>query len=112
MIVEVLADRKSIFKTAFYQLSHASMRVNTKRSQVVTWFGTCSYRKLKVEVKEYKAVCPICQKDLMNKRYSGGKVIVVNRNSSEFKSHVFMDAVEDGVEVFSEVEGGSGSYDE
>lgn len=113
MIVEVLQDRKSVFKTAFYQLSHASMRVNTKRSQVVTWFGNCSYRKLKVEVKEHKALCPICQKDLMNIRYNGGKVIVVNRNSHEFKSEVFMDAFEDGREVFSEVESyGSGSYEE
>lgn len=112
MIVEVLPDRKSVFKTAFYQLSHASMRVSTKRSQVATWFGNCSYRELKVEVKEYKALCPICQKDLMDGRYSGGLVIVVNRNSSEFKSERYMDAVEGGVEVFSVVEGGSGSYGE
>jgi hypothetical protein len=112
MIVEVLPDRKSNFKTAFYQLSHASMRVNTKRSQVVTWFGTCSYRKLKVLVKENKPVCPICGEELVRLLYSGRFVIVVNRNSHEFKSELFMDAVEDGVEVFSEVQGGSGSYEE
>lgn len=102
-IVEVLSERKSIFKTAFYQLSHAGMRDDTTRAQVVSWFGVCSYRKLKVVVpEEEKVACPICGKPVVDLRYSGNRVIVVNRCHPEFKSWVFMQAVEDGIEVFSE----------
>lgn len=92
-----------VFWNAWYQLNHASMRKSTVRSQVVTWFGNCSYRKLRLPVKVEKVLCPICGKEDMALRYFGGKVIVINRNSSEFESNLFMDALEDGREVFSEV---------
>lgn len=106
-IVEVLPERKSVFKTAFYQLSHAGMRDDTARAQVVTWFGVCSYRKLKVVIPvEEKLACPICGKPVMDLRYSGDFVIIVNRNHPEFKAWRFMKAVENGVEVFSECSSG------
>jgi len=40
---------------------------------VLTWFGACSYRNLKVTVKRKKKACPLCQRDLVPLRYSGGK---------------------------------------
>ena len=50
--------------TAWYQLNHASVKRGVSRFHVATWFGVCSYRKLKLTVELKKAVCPICQHDL------------------------------------------------
>jgi hypothetical protein len=103
LIVEVLEDRKSVFKTAFYQLNHASMRKGKNvRSSVVTWFGTCSYRRLKYVPEKHVAKCPICGKEAFRIRYFGGKIICLNRESFEFKSWLFMDEYEDGKQVFCE----------
>jgi hypothetical protein len=60
-IVEVLGKRKSIFGTAWYQLNHASVRRGVKRFHVATWFGTCSYRKMKLKKGDRipRNTCPI-----------------------------------------------------
>lgn len=63
-IVKVLGERKSVFRTARYQLSHGSIKRNTNRYHCVTWFGCCSYRKLEVTVEMKKRLCPICQYEL------------------------------------------------
>jgi len=75
-IVKVLGKRKTVGGTAWYQCNHASVRrgVNVKKSHVVTWFGVCSYRKLKlINGKDVgiKHKCPICGGDLVRVRYLG-----------------------------------------
>jgi hypothetical protein len=75
-IVRVLGKRKTIGGTAWYQLNHASVRrgVNSKKSHVATWFGVCSYRKLKLINSSdvgIKHKCPICGNDLIRVRYLG-----------------------------------------
>lgn len=75
-IVKVLGKRKTVGGTAFYQLNHASVRrgVNSKKSHVATWFGVCSYRKLKLingSDVGIKHKCSICGKDLVRLRYLG-----------------------------------------
>jgi hypothetical protein len=75
-IVKVLDKRKTVGGTAWYQLHHASVRrgSNSKKSRVATWFGVCSYRKLKlINGKDVgiKHKCPICGKDLVRLRYLG-----------------------------------------
>ena len=60
-IVKVKGERKTIMGTAWYQLNHASVKRNVARFHVATWFGTCSYRKLKVTIEKRKELCPICQ---------------------------------------------------
>jgi hypothetical protein len=72
-IVKVLGKRKSVFGTAWYQLNHASLITGGERSQVATWFGTCSYRKLKLKKEDRikRDVCPICGYDLVKIRYVG-----------------------------------------
>jgi hypothetical protein len=75
-IVRVLGKRKTVGGTAWYQLNHASVRrgVNSKKSHVATWFGVCSYRKLKLingEDVGIKHKCPICGNDLVRVRYLG-----------------------------------------
>jgi hypothetical protein len=72
-IVKVLGKRKSIFGTAWYQLNHASVKRGVKRFHVATWFGTCSYRKLKLKKGDRipRNKCPICGMDLVRLRYMG-----------------------------------------
>jgi hypothetical protein len=74
--VRVLGERKTVGGTAWYQLNHASVRRgdNSKKSHVATWFGVCSYRKLKlINGKDVgiKHKCPICGNDLVRVRYLG-----------------------------------------
>jgi hypothetical protein len=66
-------ERKSIFGSMWYQLNHATIVKNHKRSSVVTWFGVCSYSKLKLKKGDRKNrdICPICQKALVEVMYVG-----------------------------------------
>lgn len=68
--------------TAWYQLNHSSYRVGAKRSNVATWFGCCSYRKLKVTVEKKKDLCPICHEELLKLHYLGDRRIVRNKDES------------------------------
>jgi hypothetical protein len=52
--------------TAWYQLNHASYDKTKKRFHIATWFGVCSYRKLKVTPEKRKELCPICQHELVD----------------------------------------------
>jgi hypothetical protein len=72
-IVKVKGERKSIHGTAWYQLHHASIRHNSVRFHVATWFGTCSYRRLKLKKGDRinRDVCPICGSDLVRLKYVG-----------------------------------------
>ena len=72
-IIKVLGVRKSVFGTCWYQLHHASYRKGTKRAQVVTWFGTCSYKRLKLPPREKKErdLCPLCGHELQRIIYCG-----------------------------------------
>jgi hypothetical protein len=74
-IVKVLEKRKTVGGTAWYQLNHASIRRSgSKKSHAATWFGVCSYRKLKlINGKDVgiKHKCPICGGDLVRVRYLG-----------------------------------------
>jgi len=114
-IVKVLGERKTIFGTAFYQLTHSSYRVDVVRFHVATWFGICSYRKLKVTVEKRKELCPLCREELISIAYYGRRHIVKDRFSSEYKRSGWMDYEEEGVPVWFEYvkpERGSGSYEE
>jgi len=75
-IVKVMGERKTIFRTAWYQLNHSTIRTNVKRPHACTWFGVCSYRRLKVKVEKKKALCPICGEELVKLRYLGVRRIV------------------------------------
>ncbi len=72
-IVKVKGKRKTIFGTAYYQLNHASFRRGGVRAQVATWFGTCSYRRLKLKKADriVRDVCPLCGHDLERVMYVG-----------------------------------------
>lgn len=96
-IVRVLGKRITVFGTAWYQLNHSSYKANVKRFHIATWFGICSYRKLKVTVEMRKDVCPICKHDIVGIRYFGGKRLNLNDEWDSFE-----DYEEDGCVVFVE----------
>ena len=101
-IVRVLEKRKTVGGTAWYQLNHASVKKNVVRFHVATWFGVCSYRKLKVTVEYKKNVCPLCQHDLVRLDYHGWKRFVVDKGSPDFRRDSFEDLEEDGRVVWVE----------
>jgi len=98
----VLAERKTIFGTAWYQLNHASIKRDAERSHVVTWFGVVSYRKLKVKVVKKVGVCPVCKHPLKKADYSGSKNHVLNRYASGYERDSMEDLKEGGVVVWRE----------
>jgi len=98
MIVKVLDrkhERKTIWGTAKYELSHATIDYSKRRSHVVTWFGVCSYRKLKVDREKKKNdLCPICKHELVWGRYRGSRIF--DKNSPDFKHGFLVDYYENG----------------
>ena len=108
-IVKVLGKRKTIFGTAWYQLNHSTIRTNVKRPHVYTWFGVCSYRKLKVTVEKKQSVCPICGEELVRLHHLGIRQIVKDRNSPEFIAS-FVDDLVDDDGALNWCEASSGSY--
>jgi len=96
-IVRVFDERITIFGTAWYQLNHSSYKAGVKRFHIATWFGNCSYRKLKVTPKIRKEVCPICQHDLVEILYFGCKNLRLSNDQDTFEDHI-----ENGQIVFAE----------
>lgn len=53
--------RKTVFGTAYYQLTHAGVWYGENRRHSVTWFGVLSYNKLMIPKRVSKPVaCPYC----------------------------------------------------
>ena len=103
-IVKVKDERKTIMGTAWYQLNHASVKRNVVRFHVATWFGTCSYRKLKVTIERRKELCPICQKELVPLRYLGNRCFIYSKESIDYQQSEFCDFDEGGGTVWLEEE--------
>jgi len=106
-IVRVMGERITVGGTAWYQLNHASIDVSKKRARVVTWFGVCSYHRLKVSdevkkawIEKRKQICPVCRHDLVPLRYFGRVALAFG--SGFPKRGLWMDAYEDGQFVWAE----------
>ena len=107
-IVSVKGERRTLGGTSWYQLSHASYRVDAKRANVVSWFGSSSYRKLKfVRVRDVH-LCPICGGNCQKLAYSGhNEEILAKRRRVYFvgENRDFVTGLcDDGVVVWSVVE--------
>ena len=97
-VIKVAIDREgnvgkrvSIFRSAYYQLEHSSIRTDVKRSHPLTWFGVMSYRCLKVTVEKRTDACPICGYDLVRLAYVGKEPLVTDKNALGYKAELFMD---------------------
>ena len=75
-IVRVLAQRKTVFGTAHYQLNHATIRLGVKRFHVVTWCGVCGYRNFKSKELLAEVLCPACGGEMVRSVYVGKRFIV------------------------------------
>lgn len=95
-IVKVKDKRKTVAGTAWYQLNHASLKRNSARFHVATWFGVCSYRKLKITRELKKEICPICGHDLERLRYTGNKSFICDKSAPDYKQNTLEDLTEDG----------------
>jgi len=98
----VAGKRDSVGGTAAYQLEHATLKVGAVRFHVATWFGVCSYRKLKVSAELKKQVCPICEHELVKLRYFGDIRFCLDRASPEYQRDLFVDVEENGRVVWFE----------
>jgi hypothetical protein len=95
----VKAERKSVFDTAQYQLSHASIRTDVKRAHAVFWFGVVSYRRFRFKVEKARVLCPICGSELRKVHFVGKlgldnfgyQCFVTNRCSPLFKREFLSD---------------------
>lgn len=54
-------DKRDTVGTAWYQLNHSAVERDKERFQVVSWFGNCSYCKLKVTKEKRVKLCPVCK---------------------------------------------------
>lgn len=99
-IVKVLGKRLTVKGTAKYELGHATIRSNVKRPHASTWFGGCSYRKLKVKVEKVKPLCPICCEELRKICYTGFRHLVKDRDASGYVGSFIDELVEDGEVVW------------
>lgn len=115
-IVKVLGERKTLGGTAYYQLNHSSYRVGAKRANIANWFGTCSYRKLKVVFEKEHRVCPLCQHELVKLEYSGNdeNILVLMRFRRCHSEHLdfYADLCESGRRVWVEVDADKRRWDD
>lgn len=71
IIKNINSGRRSIFRTAQYQLSHCAKK---EGGRAFTWFGTLSYKKFKAQPYENEGEpCPICGSIMTPLRYIGGR---------------------------------------
>jgi hypothetical protein len=108
-IVKVLAERKTVFGTAFYQLNHATIRVGIVRFHVVTWFGSCGNRKFKSAVVDVQISCPVCGDEMVKCMYMGRRGLIKDIGHVDYVP-LFVDDEfgEDGEPNYPEVVGGRG----
>ena len=93
-VVKVLGERKTAFGTAWYQLNHSSFDKTKTRFHIATWFGVCSYRKLKVTPEKRKEVCPICQHELIDLKYVGVACMIKHKDDPDYCRDSFEDFID------------------
>ena len=83
-------------------MSQALIINSVKRSRhvVVTWFGNCSYRRLKVTYEVRKMVCPLCLHELEDGCYFGSKAFALDKNAIDYVRDSWLPLFEDGREVW------------
>ena len=85
-LVKVLAERKTVFGTAWYNLNHATVRIGIKRFHVVTWFGVCGNRKYATPKVKSEVICPACGEEMVRSVYVGSRYIVKDVGHPDYVS--------------------------
>jgi hypothetical protein len=100
------AERRNTFRSASYELNHASIDRDAKRAHVGVWHGKVGYRNMgKVKVPKEANLCPICiivheKKPINELIYTGKKNFVLNRNDPNYQREVMRELFEDGLQVW------------
>ena len=100
------AERRSIFRTAAYELNHASIDRDAKRAHVGVWHGKVGYRNMqRVKVPKEANLCPVClkvdeKKPIVELIYAGKKNFVLNRLDPNYQKETMQDLYEDGLQVW------------
>jgi hypothetical protein len=82
-------------------MSQALIVVSARsRHVVVTWWGSCSYRRLKVTYEVRKMCCPLCLHELEDANYFGSKVFSKDRNALDYVRDGWLPLREDGLVVW------------
>lgn len=112
-VLDPLHERRSVRKTAAYELGHCTIKADVRNFRVVTYFGVCSYRKLKISDEaraEFEAAmrdkCPLCGDELKNGRYMGVKPLITDRKNPDFKRDSVEDFLENGFAAWLVNDGG------
>lgn len=88
-------ERKSVFGSAVYELGHSTYDDSVKNFRIITWFGSCSSRSLRVKVELPHAVCGICGTELRRVMYTGRNVNLVDMKREISKSKGSFEFVSD-----------------
>jgi len=100
ILVKVLAERETVFGTAYYQLNHATVRLGVKRFHVVTWFGICATRMFKSAEVKAKIVCPICDSPMVKCMYMGKKRIVKDIGHPKYEAVFTFERLDENGELY------------
>jgi hypothetical protein len=74
--------------------------VEKRRHRTLVWFGTCSYRKLKVTYEVREMLCPLCQHELEDAHYLGSAEFQFNVEAIDYQRNCWMPLHEDGLVVW------------
>lgn len=89
-LVKILAERKTVFGTAYYQLNHATIRLGIKRFHCVTWLGSCANHKFKSAKVKAEILCPVCKSEMVKSMHMGNRRIVKDIGHVDYRA-VFVD---------------------
>jgi hypothetical protein len=112
ILVKVMAKRKTVIGTAFYQLNHATQKIGLRRFHIVTWFGVCGCSKLKGRKDKAVDVCPVCasagvHNEMKKKAYWGKEAIARSVGDPLYKRVFAMDEFDgSGLPNFVDIGGG------
>jgi len=71
--IKICDERESVFQTFCYLLSHCGIK---KQNHTLTWLGSLSYSKLKLEKEPTNTDCPICGRKFVEIYYEGVHPVV------------------------------------
>lgn len=99
---KVMGERQTVGGTAWYQLNHSSYSLSEKgkRNNIASWFGVCSYRKLKFTPELKKKFCPLCHEELQPIKYRGELALYHMEGEGKRRHDLFLDFEEGGKVVW------------
>ncbi len=74
--------------------------VRKKHTRTGVWFGSVSYRKMKITYEKVAVCCPLCGHELEDARYLGSAIIQLDPRKPDYRSKFWMPLKEDEVVVW------------